>query len=151
MCRLHNKVNNIHSLQSGPCIQWGGCNCTRLHPPGYGPDCVCTQNARLVCRTLVMCVCVFVYMYVCNHTYPIMQEFPNAFLREPYKFHDILRYVFLLYMYCFSELFVHLQHTHIHLYAHMYMCGQLMCFVFLYTTTCIHVCEESCAIVCVHL
>ena len=40
---INNQVNNIHSLPSGPCIQWGGggggggCNCTRLHPPGYGP------------------------------------------------------------------------------------------------------------------
>ena len=23
MCKLHNKVNNIHSLPSGPCIHWG--------------------------------------------------------------------------------------------------------------------------------
>ena len=31
---INNQVNNIHSLPSGPCIQWGGCNCTRLH---HGP------------------------------------------------------------------------------------------------------------------
>ena len=38
---INNQVNNIPSLPSGPCIQWGGggggggggCNCTRLHPP----------------------------------------------------------------------------------------------------------------------
>ena len=43
MCRLHNKVNNIHSLQSGPCIQWegggggGGAIAPVCTPPGYGP------------------------------------------------------------------------------------------------------------------
>ena len=44
---INNQVNNIPSLPSGPCIQWGGgggggggggYNCTRLHPPGYGPE-----------------------------------------------------------------------------------------------------------------
>ena len=30
---INNQVNNIHSLPSGPCIQWG----VHLHPPGYGP------------------------------------------------------------------------------------------------------------------
>ena len=48
---INNQVNNIHSLPKRTLHPVGGCNCTRLHPPGYRPDCI------RVCQ------------YTCTHTH----------------------------------------------------------------------------------
>ena len=81
MCRLHNKVNNIHSLQSGPCIQWGGAIapvCTPLATGLYLPH-IPTTYIYLphTCTYYIHIPTTYIYL---PHTYAYHIHIPTTYI-----------------------------------------------------------------------